>query len=57
MTVYGYIRVNTDKQKTENQRFKIERFLENIFNVFDFICFFYYKKTLKLYNHSLREAS
>ena len=29
MTVYGYIRVSTDKQTTENQRFEIERFLEN----------------------------
>lgn len=29
MTVYGYIRVSTDKQATENQRFEIERFLEN----------------------------
>lgn len=29
MTIYGYIRVSTDKQTTENQRFEIERFLEN----------------------------
>ena len=29
MTVYGYIRVSTDKQTTENQRFEIERYLEN----------------------------
>lgn len=29
MTVYGYIRVSTDKQTTENQRFEIERFLEH----------------------------
>ncbi len=26
MTVYGYIRVSTDKQTTENQRFEMERF-------------------------------
>ena len=26
MTVYGYIRVSTDKQTTKNQRFEIERF-------------------------------
>lgn len=25
MTVYGYIRVSTDRQTTENQRFKIEK--------------------------------
>lgn len=25
MTVYGYIRVPTDKQTTENRRFKIEK--------------------------------
>ncbi len=41
MTVYGHIRVSTNKQTTENQRFEMERFLENIFNVFDFICFLY----------------
>ena len=29
MTVYGYIRVSTDKQTTENQRFEIEHYLEN----------------------------
>lgn len=29
MTVYGYIRVSTDKQTAENQRFEIERFLEH----------------------------
>lgn len=29
MTVYGYIRVSSDKQTTENQRFEIERFLEH----------------------------
>ena len=28
MTVYGYIRVSTDKQTVENQRFEIERFAE-----------------------------
>ncbi|HBO59213.1 MAG TPA: invertase [Alphaproteobacteria bacterium] len=27
MTIYGYIRVSTDKQTTENQRFEINRFL------------------------------
>lgn len=27
MTVYGYIRVSTDKQTTENQRFEIDRYL------------------------------
>lgn len=30
MTVYGYIRVSTDKKTTENQRFEIERFLGKI---------------------------
>ena len=29
MKVYGYIRVSTDKQTTENQKFEIERFLIN----------------------------
>ena len=29
MKVYGYIRVSTDKQTTENQKFEIERFLKN----------------------------
>lgn len=29
MTVYGYIRVSTDRQTTENQRFEIERYLGN----------------------------
>ena len=29
MTVYGYIRVSTDNQTTENQKFEIERFLRN----------------------------
>lgn len=27
MTVYGYIRVSTDKQTTENQQFEIDRYL------------------------------
>ena len=27
MTIFGYIRVSTDKQTTENQRFEIERHL------------------------------
>ena len=26
--IYGYIRVSTDKQTTENQRFEIEKFSE-----------------------------
>ncbi len=26
--IYGYIRVSTDHQTTENQRFEIERFCE-----------------------------
>lgn len=29
MAIYGYIRVSTDKQTTENQRFEIERFLSS----------------------------
>ncbi len=28
-TIYGYIRVSTDKQTTENQRFEIEQYLKN----------------------------
>lgn len=28
MTVYGYIRVSTDKQTTENQRFEIQNFVQ-----------------------------
>ena len=27
MKIYGYIRVSTDKQTTENQKFEIRRFL------------------------------
>ena len=27
--VYGYVRVSTDKQTTENQRFEIEKFTKS----------------------------
>ena len=26
--IYGYVRVSTDKQSTENQRFEIEKFVK-----------------------------
>ena len=57
MTVYGYIRVSTGKQMTENQLFEIERFLEN-HSIMSLIYLIYIsiKKSLELYNYSSREA-
>ena len=57
MTVYGYIRVSTDKQTTENQRFEIGRFLENhsIMSLI-YLIYIFLKKSPELYNYSSREA-
>ena len=34
--IYGYVRVSTDKQSTENQRFEIEKQVYRIANLADY---------------------